>query len=89
MGTCAAPGCGRPTQARGYCARHYHQVRRHGHLTPERERETNGPGVCTEPGCDRKAIAKGLCGPHYWRARYEWRNKAVAMALESGLIARE
>lgn len=32
--TCSVPGCGRPTEAKSYCAMHYKRVRKHGTVTP-------------------------------------------------------
>jgi hypothetical protein len=36
---CLAGGCRCPARTAGYCPTHYQQVRRHGRLTPERERK--------------------------------------------------
>ncbi len=59
--TCAAPDCDRPVYARGHCARHYKQLRRHGSL-PERV-----PRLCAVEGCGRQAASRGWCHGHYLR----------------------
>lgn len=66
---CDAPGCRRSVVKRGYCDRHYQQVRRHGRLTPETEHGRK-PVACKEPGCERTDVAaRGLCWMHYTRRR--------------------
>jgi hypothetical protein len=35
MQTCKAPNCDRLVVSRGYCGKHYQQIRKHGRLTPE------------------------------------------------------
>ena len=59
---CEAGGCKRNTYARGLCARHYKQVRRHGAVQPDR-----APAPCAVPSCGRSAVTRGWCHGHYLR----------------------
>lgn len=68
-GTCGVEGCGGKILARGFCCRHYYQVKRHGHVTCAERR--NRPRACAEAGCPERPYARGLCLRHYqrgWRA---------------------
>jgi hypothetical protein len=58
---CLVDGCGSSARSRGYCAKHYKQVYRHGRITPEREQR----GECIIPGCSKKHKARGYCAAHY------------------------
>ena len=49
---CTVPHCGRKHYARGFCSRHYRNLRR-----------LNGPR-CNISGCDRKVYARGRCEGH-------------------------
>lgn len=67
---CSVDGCGAKVLARGYCCRHYYQVKRHGHVT--RSGVYVRPTSCREEGCDGRPYARGMCLRHYqqgWRAR--------------------
>ena len=59
---CEAPDCDRKTYARGLCARHYKQVRRHGAVQQDRP-----AAPCTVPACGRTAVTRGWCHGHYLR----------------------
>lgn len=65
--TCSAPECTRKVYAKGLCNKHYNQLRTHGELTPELEREeySSGGKVCKEHGCVGIVVAKGMCRAHY------------------------
>ena len=65
---CKALDCGRLARTAGYCSRHYQQIRRHGHLTPEREYHRRG-NRCTVGHCEAPQIAKGYCFRHYQQVR--------------------
>ena len=65
---CKAEGCEREARTAGYCPRHYQQIRRHGHLTPEREYHPCGES-CLVKGCQDPQIAKGYCFRHYQQVR--------------------
>ena len=59
---CSVDDCGREAYATGHCKRHYMQILRHGHLTPERE---HGRVVaCKAPGCTKKSALHGYCRKH-------------------------
>lgn len=65
---CNAPGCMRPARTKGYCPKHYQQIRSHGRLTPEREHRRNGED-CLVAGCESQPVAKGYCYRHYQQIR--------------------
>jgi hypothetical protein len=54
--------CDREVYARGYCARHYKQLLRHGQVQPDRV-----PALCAVPACERRAVTRGWCHGHYLR----------------------
>ncbi len=66
MSECAADDCSRDAVSKGYCDRHYRQVRRNGE--PKTRRNVVAP-PCKVDGCDRKSDAKGYCPTHYMRWR--------------------
>jgi len=67
---CSADSCQRPVKSRGFCGRHYQQIRRHGRLTPEREYLCDLPtNECTVSGCSNTWVAKGHCYRHYQQIR--------------------
>lgn len=66
--TCQSPNCERPARTKGYCPRHYQQVRKYGRLTPEREIGRN-PSICIVEGCSNKVAARGYCSKHYAQIR--------------------
>jgi hypothetical protein len=61
--------CEEEQVAKGYCFRHYQQVRRYGRLTPERER-IYGRKACEVPGCEEKHSSRGFCKKHYMSEYY-------------------
>lgn len=75
--------CDKPSKAKGLCATHYMQQRRHGVPDDDRwEKYRAGllehgnrkyrPGEpCTAPDCDRPILARDLCSTHYTRLRYK------------------
>lgn len=65
---CKAESCVQETRTAGYCPRHYQQIRRHGHLTPEREYHRRG-NRCRVERCQDAQIAKGYCFRHYQQVR--------------------
>ena len=68
-GTCRAPECGAGARTVGYCPKHYQQIRRHGRLTPERERAYGRTG-CRVPGCQEAHSSRGFCKRHYMSEYY-------------------
>lgn len=65
--TCSIDGCGKPLEARGWCAAHYMRWRKYGDpgqaapLRPKRSPHS----TCQVEDCDRKHLARGYCGVHY------------------------
>jgi hypothetical protein len=53
--TCTVASCGRPCQARGWCATHYAQLHK-----PDK-------GECSVEDCNRPCKTRGLCNAHYQR----------------------
>ena len=65
---CKVVGCKKLALSKGYCSKHYQQMRRHGGLTLEREQQHQmipSNGKCVVDGCDRAVEAKGMCKLHY------------------------
>ena len=79
---CKVEGCDKKVYSKELCNRHYNQVRRHGHLTPEVERITYKANEreCSEPGCTKEVVAKGLCTTCYKRKQ---RAEAKAKQIET------
>lgn len=69
--TCKARGCDRQHYARGYCRKHYLQVRRHGRLSPELEHGV--VRVCKVKNCGRTDTLYGYCLKHARQIRYHGR----------------
>ena len=66
---CRAHNCEQGERTAGYCPRHYQQVRRHGRLTPERER-VYGRTTCQIANCPERHAARGYCKKHYMQEFY-------------------
>lgn len=78
---CTVSDCNRTAFCRGYCGKHYNQLRKHGAILPDRPqvgypvkevpaRACNGKLLCSVDGCDVPAHRKGYCGAHFmdmWR----------------------
>lgn len=66
-GTCIAPGCEEPIDAKDLCHGHYQRLDRHGEvdLSPLRK----GRALCKAEGCDRKAHSNGYCSAHSQRVK--------------------
>jgi hypothetical protein len=67
MDKCIVEGCNNKYKAKGYCNKHYHQVERHGKITPEKEH--NRYSKCLVEECNRKPEAHGYCNTHYEQIR--------------------
>lgn len=65
--TCTFPGCGRPHNAKGYCAGHCHMILNSKELIPIRTglRGTNPAKGCSVEGCKNIFRARGYCSTHY------------------------
>lgn len=59
---CSVEGCNREHRAKGYCQKHYSQVRYYGYIRNIIIRDKR---TCSIKECEREAIAKGLCNKHY------------------------
>jgi len=68
---CTAPNCTGVVYAKGYCNKHYNQLRIHGKLTPDMERAeySSEDSECSEAMCQGVVVAKGLCMAHYQALR--------------------
>lgn len=62
---CAAKDCSRSHYAKGYCKKHYYQIKTYGRLTPELERVRGVRRVCKVPGCGRGDTVNWLCRKHH------------------------
>lgn len=64
-GTCIAPDCDQPVDAKGLCHGHFQRLDRHGvvDLSPLRK----GKDMCKVETCDRDAERRGYCQAHYKR----------------------
>ena len=72
---CQAPECDAKATSKGYCNKHWGQIRNHGKLTPERERKTpyekNKGRICLAQNCGESAFSKGYCRKH-WGQIYKY-----------------
>lgn len=65
---CSVSGCGKQAICKGYCSRHYQQIRLRGNIITK----SGGmfvSGVCKILGCGKKTQAKDLCSAHYRQER--------------------
>lgn len=60
---CKAKGCDREAVCKGYCPKHYQQIKLRGKLIEKNYLYVEG--ICKMIGCNGKILAKGLCQPHY------------------------
>lgn len=66
---CSIVGCGKPVDARGWCATHYSRWRRTGDAGgSELLRKPLAPN-CSVDECEGEPLAKGLCNAHYLRMK--------------------
>lgn len=87
--TCAADECDRPVYCRGYCTKHYQQLRKSGALPivqPHREHRSRPP-ECVRDECSRPVQARELCSHHY--AQATWKTPEVAAQRVSARRARK
>lgn len=66
-GKCCVDGCNRVEHCRGYCERHYTQVKRYGKIT--KVEDNWGKQECRVDGCDGKHHGNGYCTKHWWQMR--------------------
>ena len=82
--SCSVAGCTGRYLARGYCIKHYYQVKRHGEVRSA----SAGPvrRLCKEEGCTSGSYALGRCARHY---RQGWRTASVPAARRPAPAFRE
>ena len=64
MRICKVDGCSNKYFSKGYCSRHYQQVKKYGKIYKQIY-----PEFCTVEGCNNKYLAKGYCNKHYTQLR--------------------
>ena len=62
MKICKVDNCERQVHAKGYCGKHYKQIKRCGKII---DKEYVHYDKCQVEGCNNEARAKGLCNKHY------------------------
>ena len=62
---CSIKGCGNPTEARGWCRKHYGRWYRWGDPETPDHRKNKTKSTCSVEGCDNEHAAKGYCRTHY------------------------
>ena len=82
---CNVLDCNNPSQARGYCGKHYYKFRIYGDplgMSPSRR-----PRTCDFPECSRKHFSSGYCEMHH--ARWKRTGDAAMVRLQVGLSTEE
>ena len=82
--TCAAIGCDRPLQAKGYCSAHYRRFRSGEDVNAPMRKRREQYDDCSVDGCSKVSFARGFCSMHYWR----WRTKGDVGPAESVHLGR-
>ncbi len=74
---CSVEGCNLKHYCKGYCNKHYYQVKRHGCIQTQedisrrlseaskRRERVNAGKMCSIDGCESPAKTKGMCNRHY------------------------
>lgn len=83
---CAVAGCPGRYLARGYCIKHYYQVKRHGEIRSASTSASPVRRVCKEEGCTGSSYALGRCARHY---RQGWRVTAAPARRAAPAIREE
>lgn len=65
---CQVSDCIKPAFCKGYCARHYQQIKFHGKIK-EKEICLTVSQFCKNLGCGKPIFAKGLCQNCYVKQR--------------------
>jgi len=66
--TCKVEKCSDPAFCKGYCTRHYQQIKLQGKIKQE-QIYLMIPNICKNLGCGGKVFAKGECQKCYRRER--------------------
>jgi hypothetical protein len=61
-------GCSEPAFCKGYCTKHYQQIKFHGKIK-EKETHLTVSGFCKNLGCGKLVFAKGFCQNCYTKQR--------------------
>jgi len=64
---CQVTNCNKPAFCKGYCSKHYQQIKFKGQIQQKSFLEI--PGLCRNLGCGKPVFAKGLCQMCYVRQR--------------------
>ena len=64
MKKCTVEGCDNKHHSKGYCQKHYNQMKYHGHILEDKEKSS-----CQVEGCSNRHYAKGYCLKHYTQIR--------------------
>lgn len=60
---CSVEGCEDEYRAKGYCARHYHQIWKYGEIK-NIHKAIRGNSICSVEGCGRPSCRRNLCNKH-------------------------
>ncbi|MDD5649338.1 MAG: hypothetical protein PHF86_02825 [Candidatus Nanoarchaeia archaeon] len=64
---CLVKSCENGAFCKGYCSKHYQQIKFNGKI--KEENNVVVKGFCKNLGCGQKVFAKGLCQSCYTRSR--------------------
>ena len=64
---CKVTNCGKSAFCKGYCTKHYQQIKHNGKI--KEEICLIIPELCKNLGCGRKIFAKGVCQKCYRKER--------------------
>jgi len=65
--SCQVSGCEKTAFCKGYCSKHYQQIKFKGTIQQKEYLEISG--FCKNLGCGKLVFAKGLCQKCYVRQR--------------------
>lgn len=64
---CSVQGCDTKAFCKGYCSKHYQQIKYHGEI--QQKKHLGVSNFCKNLGCGKVVFAKGLCQSCYTRSR--------------------
>ena len=70
--TCSIRDCSKPAFCKGYCSKHYQQIKFHGKIKDKVYLEV--ASFCKNLGCGKPVFSKGLCQSCYVKQRLEVKN---------------
>lgn len=62
---CQVEGCEKPSNAKGYCGKHYVRWRKYGDPTYRKRKTPECEKECIIEGCDRPRRSRGYCANHW------------------------